>query len=745
MPLETGNYIKDLNPANPTGGDPKSQGDDHLRLLKQVIIDSFPGFAGTVMVGGTSTGVANAYVLTPDDPLLAYTANTIVAWMPNAVNSSDSTINVSGLGVRNIRQADGTILSAGDISQYVLMIDTGTEYRIVGVTKNYVDQLVFSAALPGQPGTATQFELITQNNVASWSLRGQRRRSLRTANTQITVLDQEKIIDFTSGGFTQEFALPSLLTDGFYVTLKNSSNADIELAAPAAVSTVSGTIANFGSTVTFSVPAGLAISNGDLVIVRRTSLPFTQRIIATVSTYSANSAQAISTITNVGNVATLTTTAPHGRTTGDTVTVSGATPLDYNGTFIITVTGASTFTYTMLTTPASTALPVGSYTAGSSLNLTVAYRIDDSGISPVGIASMNAGGTIATVTTALPHGLATSLYVTITGTTPSAYNGQYQITVTSPTTFTYTAGSAPGGAATVVGSYTIQFTDWTITTRSATGGIDTKASYMMYPGEQRLVQCNGTALNSYVENAFIKDWGATGPVIKPPGYKSFSGTLSAAGASGMKSGSTANAGYGSGGGASLPFTLPNASVPEAGTLVVGSGGIGPTGTASGVQGGDSSYAGMTIYGGGPATSNGGGSGGGQLSAGNPGTATGHYGSTGSMGGRPRENLTNASDDAALGGGNGSGGAAGDSVDGGGGGGAVAGGKSVRGGAGGGASISSVGMAGGTSSLGGNGGAGGNAGVSGVDGTIPGGAGGSTQTGAKAGDGARGRLRMKGDL
>lgn len=42
MSLETGTYISDLVAANPTGTDPKSQGDDHLRLLKSTIKNSFP-------------------------------------------------------------------------------------------------------------------------------------------------------------------------------------------------------------------------------------------------------------------------------------------------------------------------------------------------------------------------------------------------------------------------------------------------------------------------------------------------------------------------------------------------------------------------------------------------------------------------------------------------------------------------------------------------------------------------------
>ena len=77
---------------------------------------------------------------------------------------------------------------------------------------------------------------------------------------------------------------------------------------------------------------------------------------------TTTTSQTISTITHVGAVATVTTASAHGLVTNNRVTVTGATPADYNGTYVITVTGASTFTYTMATSPASNATVVGAYT-----------------------------------------------------------------------------------------------------------------------------------------------------------------------------------------------------------------------------------------------------------------------------------------------------------------------------------------------------------------------------------------------
>jgi hypothetical protein len=80
-----------------------------------------------------------------------------------------------------------------------------------------------------------------------------------------------------------------------------------------------------------------------------------------ISMATTTTAATISSITHVGAVATLITATPHGLSTGNQITISGAIPTAYNGSYIVTVTGASTLTYTMASTPASNATTVGSY------------------------------------------------------------------------------------------------------------------------------------------------------------------------------------------------------------------------------------------------------------------------------------------------------------------------------------------------------------------------------------------------
>jgi hypothetical protein len=71
----------------------------------------------------------------------------------------------------------------------------------------------------------------------------------------------------------------------------------------------------------------------------------------------------ITSITSASTTATVTTGSAHGLATNDWVYLSGQTPLMYSGTYQITVTGTSTFTYTLLASTSSPAGTAGSYQA----------------------------------------------------------------------------------------------------------------------------------------------------------------------------------------------------------------------------------------------------------------------------------------------------------------------------------------------------------------------------------------------
>ena len=126
--------------------------------------------------------------------------------------------------------------------------------------------------------------------------------------------------------------------------------------------TVGSTTPAFGKFSELVIPAGTTASrpstpqNGD---IRYNTTTGQYEGFTTVAAQTT-----IASITNVTTTATATTVANHNMQTGDYVTITGCTPSAYNGSFTITVTGNTTFTYTMLTNPGGSASVVGTYTDG---------------------------------------------------------------------------------------------------------------------------------------------------------------------------------------------------------------------------------------------------------------------------------------------------------------------------------------------------------------------------------------------
>lgn len=64
MPLETATYTSDLNPSNPAASDPLSNADDHMRLIKATIKNTFPNITGQItatqaQINALATGVSS--------------------------------------------------------------------------------------------------------------------------------------------------------------------------------------------------------------------------------------------------------------------------------------------------------------------------------------------------------------------------------------------------------------------------------------------------------------------------------------------------------------------------------------------------------------------------------------------------------------------------------------------------------------------------------------------------------------
>lgn len=123
MSLETGTYIQDLVVTNPVGTDQKKQGDDHIRLIKTVLKNTFPGATRAFPVPGTSVETANFSVVAGDQNttfLVDTNAGAVTATLP-ALTSADAGWECSFIKTNTdvdplfIAPASGTIQS-GDLS-----------------------------------------------------------------------------------------------------------------------------------------------------------------------------------------------------------------------------------------------------------------------------------------------------------------------------------------------------------------------------------------------------------------------------------------------------------------------------------------------------------------------------------------------------------------------------------------------------------------------------------------------------
>lgn len=189
----------------------------------------------------------------------------------------------------------------------------------------------------------------------------------------------------------------------------------------------------------------------------------------------------ISSASAVGTTATINTVTPHGLSTGQTVTVIGATPAAYNvANAVITVTGASSFTYVAATPPGGVMTVIGTYT----------YAPAITGVSPSTFINVN------------------------------SYQGRLFFMVKNSAQVWYLGLGAIGGAANVLdfstqltlGGSIIAMATWSIQTDN---GSTENACFLSSEGEILVYQGNDPALAS--------NWSKIGSfrIGRPVGYRCF--------------------------------------------------------------------------------------------------------------------------------------------------------------------------------------------------------------------------------
>lgn len=153
MSLESGTYVADLNGANPSGTDPKSQGDDHIRLVKTVLKNSFAGFPGAVVVTGVEAqgATVNDYVVAISPAPAAYPVKAFAS-LGAADPTAALTRSLSG-------QVDNPYLSAmnqANINQSMQGYNDALDAGARALTRQALPAVRSGAMLAGQYGGSRQ-------------------------------------------------------------------------------------------------------------------------------------------------------------------------------------------------------------------------------------------------------------------------------------------------------------------------------------------------------------------------------------------------------------------------------------------------------------------------------------------------------------------------------------------------------------------------------------------------------------
>lgn len=147
MTVESATYISGLDPLKPTGSDVKQEGDNHIRLLKQTLINTWPNITGAVTATHTDlnyvSGIGGA-----------------AASQTYATNAASSAVSAKFPNVTTAVTAD-----SAEINRLDGLTDAIADRTWVN---NQITAASLSSTLPNQAGNAGKF-VSTDGANANWT------------------------------------------------------------------------------------------------------------------------------------------------------------------------------------------------------------------------------------------------------------------------------------------------------------------------------------------------------------------------------------------------------------------------------------------------------------------------------------------------------------------------------------------------------------------------------------------------
>lgn len=204
MTVEAATTINTLDATYPASGDPKAEGDDHIRLIKSAIKTTFPNVSGALTATHTQlnyvTGVTSAIQVQLDEKA------------PTSSPTFTGTVTIpSGASIAGFAPTASPALT-GTPTAPTAKAGTSTDQL---ATTAFVAATAFAPVLPGQTGNAGKF-ITTDGLNASW---------VGLYGTENTIATTTAAVAFNSYTFTASLTLnlPSSPFAGDWVSVVDRS------------------------------------------------------------------------------------------------------------------------------------------------------------------------------------------------------------------------------------------------------------------------------------------------------------------------------------------------------------------------------------------------------------------------------------------------------------------------------------------------------------------------------------------
>lgn len=135
---------------------------------------------------------------------------------------------------------------------------------------------------------------------------------------------------------------PSVSASSKLYAFSSGNVYDVSAAGPVGSPVIAGNSSDTFQHATYGTAGGIF-----MIAVSGSDLPLVYNGTVWSNVFSAAFITTVTSLTSVGTTATCVMANPHNLKTGMSVTITGFTPAGYNGTYVITVTNTTTFTFTL--------------------------------------------------------------------------------------------------------------------------------------------------------------------------------------------------------------------------------------------------------------------------------------------------------------------------------------------------------------------------------------------------------------